>query len=177
MFEDVVAYSKQVTASLYWQVQVVRLREFRGLESWNGSRRLRCESKGHFVPWLARFLSQLGKKRCFDQHRSKRGTVSACLQAYRVNRRRSLEQPGLVGIKWFLGETIYSNLCRLNQAVLSDGLIRLGQRKSGSGIDAFILTTGRNAPLEKAESDEPKLQDTCSTKQSRPKLNFRDRSK
>src|ERR1700688_3665262 len=78
-----------------------------GLESLNWLMETqRCETNGHFVPIGSQgFYRQDGKKARFDQQPIEAaGTVSACLQAYRVTGDRRWRDGAWCAFNWFLGD-------------------------------------------------------------------------
>jgi glycosyltransferase involved in cell wall biosynthesis len=120
----------------------------------------RCEIKGHFVPIGSQgFYRQTGERARFDQQPVEAaGTVSACLQAYRVTRDDRWRTEAWSVFKWFLGDNdlqrpLYDSItggCR-------DGLHpdRVNENQGAESTLSFLNALAEMRLLEKAESHEP----------------------
>ena len=120
----------------------------------------RCESKGHFVPIGSQgFYHQTGEKARFDQQPVEAaGTVSACLQAYRVTGNDRWRSEAWSVFKWFLGENdLQQPLYDSTTGGCRDGLHpdRVNENQGAESTLSFLTALAVMRMLEKAESNEP----------------------
>jgi len=119
----------------------------------------RCESKGHFVPIGSQgFYHQTGEKARFDQQPVEAaGTVSACLQAYRVTGNDRWRSEAWSVFKWFLGENdLQQPLYDSTTGGCRDGLHpdRVNENQGAESTLSFLTALAVMRMLEKAESNE-----------------------
>jgi len=163
-FEDVVAYSNARLPQALLIAGASRADDrmvSAGLDSLDWLLNVqRCEIKGHFVPIGSQgFYRQTGEKARFDQQPVEAaGTVSACLQAYRITRDDRWRTEAWSVFKWFLGDNdlqrpLYDSItggCR-------DGLHpdRVNENQGAESTLSFLNALAEMRLLEKAESHEP----------------------
>ena len=163
-FEDVVAYSNARLPQALLLVGASSSDErmiSAGLESldWLLSVQ-RCENDGHFVPIGSQgFYRQTGEKARFDQQPVEAaGTVSACLQAYRVTGDDRWRGQAWQVFKWFLGDNdLQRPLYDPTTGGCRDGLHpdRVNENQGAESTLSFLTALAEMRLLEKAESNEP----------------------
>jgi glycosyltransferase involved in cell wall biosynthesis len=134
-----------------------------GLESLDWLLELqRCETNGHFVPIGSQgFYRQGGEKARFDQQPLEAaGTVSACLQAYRVTADRRWHSEAWSAFNWFLGDNdlqlpLYDSAtggCR-------DGLHpdRANENQGAESTLSFLMALLEMQSLQESEPEDIQL--------------------
>jgi hypothetical protein len=120
----------------------------------------RCESEGHFIPIGSQgFYRQTGEKARFDQQPVEAaGTVSACLQAYRVTGDHRWRSEAWSVFKWFLGDNdLQLPLYDSTTGGCRDGLHpdRVNQNQGAESTLSFLTALTEMRLLEKVELTEP----------------------
>jgi glycosyltransferase involved in cell wall biosynthesis len=122
----------------------------------------RCTDKGHFVPVGSQgFYRQDGEKARFDQQPVEAaGTISACLEAYRITGDTSWRNRVRSVFNWFLGENdLQRPLYDSATGGCRDGLHpdRVNENQGAESTLSFLTALAEIRLLEKAEVLEPKL--------------------
>ncbi len=163
-FEDVVAYSNARLPQALLLAGASSSNErmiSAGLESLDWLLSIqRSESSGHFVPIGSQgFYRQTGEKARFDQQPVEAaGTVSACLQAYRVTGDDRWRGEAWQVFKWFLGDNdLQRSLYDSTTGGCRDGLHpdRVNENQGAESTLSFLTALAEMRLLEKAESNEP----------------------
>jgi hypothetical protein len=134
-----------------------------GLESleWLSSIQ-RCSAQGHFVPIGSQgFYHQNGEKARFDQQPVEAaGTISACLQAFRVTRDDHWRREAWSVFTWFLGENdLHLPLYDSATGGCRDGLHpdRVNENQGAESTLSFLTALAEMRQQEKVELNAPKF--------------------
>lgn len=163
-FEDVVAYSNARLPQALLLAGASSSDErmiSAGLESLDWLVRVqRCETKGHFVPIGSQgFYRENGEKARFDQQPVEAaGTVSACVEAYRITGDDRWRKKAWSVFNWFLGDNdLQRPLYDFATGGCRDGLHpdRVNENQGAESTLSFLTALAEMRLLEKAESIEP----------------------
>ena len=122
----------------------------------------RCESTGHFVPIGSQgFYRQGGEKARFDQQPVEAaGTVSACLQAYRITGDARWRGEAQSVFNWFLGDNdLQLPLYDSTTGGCRDGVHpdRVNENQGAESTLSFLTALAEMRLLEKAGLTLPSL--------------------
>jgi hypothetical protein len=122
----------------------------------------RCGAKGHFVPIGSQgFYHQDGEKTRFDQQPVEAaGTISACLEAYRITGETRWTIQAWSVFNWFLGDNdLQRPLYDSTTGGCRDGLHpdRVNENQGAESTLSFLTAMAEIRQLEKAELPKPNL--------------------